>query len=52
MKQILFKPFLKEEGKHIRWEWEMYGVFDDLYVIEREQNKLIRIVYVILNYIE
>ncbi|MCP3025365.1 SRPBCC family protein [Halobacillus sp. A5] len=33
-----------EEGKHFRWEWEMYGVFDDLYVEELEQNKLIRIV--------
>ncbi|WP_188455772.1 SRPBCC family protein [Virgibacillus oceani] len=33
-----------EEGKHIRWEWEMYGVSDDLYVKEIEQNKLIRIV--------
>lgn len=33
-----------EEGKHIRWEWEMYGVFDDLYVEKMEQNKLIRIV--------
>lgn len=32
-----------EEGKHIRWEWEMYGVSDDLYVKEIKQNKLIRI---------
>lgn len=32
-----------EEGKHIRWEWEMYGVSDDVHVKEIEQNKLIRI---------
>lgn len=32
-----------EAGKRIRWEWEMYGVSDDIYVKEIEQNKLIRI---------
>ncbi|TDF93177.1 SRPBCC family protein [Paenibacillus piri] len=32
-----------EEGKHVRWEWEMYGVSDDVYVTEIEQNKRIRI---------
>ena len=32
-----------EEGKHIKWEWEMYGVSDDLFVKEIEQNKIIRI---------
>jgi uncharacterized protein YndB with AHSA1/START domain len=32
-----------EEGKNIRWEWELYGVSDDIDVIEIEQNKLIRI---------
>jgi uncharacterized protein YndB with AHSA1/START domain len=32
-----------EEGKTIRWDWEMYGVGDELFVKEMEQNKLIRI---------
>jgi uncharacterized protein YndB with AHSA1/START domain len=32
-----------EEGKKVRWDWEMYGVGDDLFVKELEQNKLIRI---------
>jgi uncharacterized protein YndB with AHSA1/START domain len=32
-----------EEGKTIRWDWEMYGVGDELVVKELEQNKLIRI---------
>lgn len=32
-----------EEGKHVRWEWEMYGVSDDVQVKEIELNKLIRI---------
>jgi uncharacterized protein YndB with AHSA1/START domain len=32
-----------EAGKTIRWDWEMYGVGDDLYVKEVEQNKIIRI---------
>lgn len=32
-----------EEGHHVRWEWEMYGVSDDIYVKEIKQNKLIRI---------
>jgi uncharacterized protein YndB with AHSA1/START domain len=29
------------EGKHIRWEWEMYGVWDDILVKSIEQNKRI-----------
>ncbi|MDQ0973533.1 uncharacterized protein YndB with AHSA1/START domain [Neobacillus niacini] len=32
-----------EEGKTIRWDWEMYGVGDELFVKEMEQNKLIKI---------
>ena len=32
-----------EKGKTIRWDWEMYGVGDELYVKELEQNKVIRI---------
>lgn len=32
-----------ETGKRIRWDWEMYGVSDDIIVKEIEQNKLIRI---------
>ncbi|MEH7011684.1 SRPBCC family protein [Neobacillus niacini] len=32
-----------EAGKRIRWDWEMYGVGDDLLVKEIEQNRLIRI---------
>jgi uncharacterized protein YndB with AHSA1/START domain len=32
-----------EEGKTVRWDWEMYGVGDELYVKEIVQNKLIRI---------
>jgi uncharacterized protein YndB with AHSA1/START domain len=32
-----------EEGKTIRWDWEMYGVGDELLVKELEKNKLIRI---------
>jgi uncharacterized protein YndB with AHSA1/START domain len=32
-----------EEGKTIRWDWEMYGVGDELYVKELVQSKLIRI---------
>lgn len=32
-----------EAGKHVRWEWEMYGVSDDVYVKEIEQSKRIRI---------
>lgn len=32
-----------EEGKTIRWDWEMYGVGDELFVKELEQNKLIRL---------
>lgn len=32
-----------ESGKQIRWDWEMYGVGDDLFVKDIEQNKRIRI---------
>ncbi|PTM59905.1 SRPBCC family protein [Desmospora activa] len=32
-----------EAGKHIRWEWEIYGVSDEVYVKEIEQNKRIQI---------
>jgi uncharacterized protein YndB with AHSA1/START domain len=32
-----------EVGKTIRWDWEMYGVGDELVVKEIVQNKLIRI---------
>jgi uncharacterized protein YndB with AHSA1/START domain len=32
-----------EEGKTIRWDWEMYGVGDELFVKELVQNKIIRI---------
>jgi uncharacterized protein YndB with AHSA1/START domain len=32
-----------EEGKTIRWDWEMYGVGDELFVKELEQNKIIKI---------
>jgi uncharacterized protein YndB with AHSA1/START domain len=32
-----------EEGKTIRWDWEMYGVGDELSVKEVVQNQLIRI---------
>ncbi|HZG17502.1 MAG TPA: SRPBCC family protein [Candidatus Bathyarchaeia archaeon] len=32
-----------QAGKHVRWDWEMYGVFDDVYVEEIEVNKRIRI---------
>ncbi|MEH7179904.1 SRPBCC family protein [Neobacillus vireti] len=32
-----------EEGKRIRWDWEMYGVGDELDVKEIDPNKLIRI---------
>jgi uncharacterized protein YndB with AHSA1/START domain len=32
-----------EEGKTVRWDWEMYGVGDELFVKELEQNKVIRI---------
>lgn len=31
------------EGKTIRWDWEMYGVGDELSVKELVQNQLIRI---------
>jgi uncharacterized protein YndB with AHSA1/START domain len=32
-----------EEGKRIRWEWEMYGVWDDISVKEVEPNSRILI---------
>ncbi len=32
-----------EEGKTVRWDWEMYGVGDDLFVKEIEPNRLIRV---------
>lgn len=32
-----------EKGRHIRWDWEMYGVFDDLYVHDIEENRRIAI---------
>ena len=31
------------KGKHVRWEWEMYGVWDDILVKSMEQNKRIEI---------
>jgi uncharacterized protein YndB with AHSA1/START domain len=30
-----------EEGRHIRWDWEMYGVHDDVYVQHIEVNRRI-----------
>ena len=30
-----------DEGKYIRWEWEMYGVWDDVLVKNIEYNKRI-----------
>ena len=30
-----------DEGKYIRWEWEMYGVWDDVLVKKIEINKRI-----------
>ncbi|PWW08701.1 uncharacterized protein YndB with AHSA1/START domain [Paenibacillus cellulosilyticus] len=32
-----------EEGSDIRWEWEMYGVSDELHVLAVERNERIRI---------
>lgn len=32
-----------EEGRTVRWDWEMYGVGDELVVKELEQNKVIKI---------
>jgi len=32
-----------EAGSHLRWDWEMYGVSDDIHVKEIENNKRIRI---------
>lgn len=32
-----------EAGKHVRWDWEMYGVGDNVFVKEIEQNKRILI---------
>ena len=33
-----------EAGKQVRWDWEMYGVSDDVYVKALEENKRIHIV--------
>ncbi|WP_284642490.1 SRPBCC family protein [Paenibacillus silviterrae] len=33
-----------EEGKQIRWDWEMYGVGDDVYVRQLESNRRILVV--------
>lgn len=30
-----------EKGKHVRWEWEMYGVSDNIFVNDIEENKRI-----------
>lgn len=32
-----------EQGKHIRWEWEMYGVWDDIYVKSMVENNQIEV---------
>lgn len=32
-----------EKGKQVRWEWEMYGAADDVYVQEMEHNAKIRV---------
>ncbi len=32
-----------EQGKHIRWEWEMYGVWDDIYVKSMIENNQIEV---------
>lgn len=32
-----------EAGRRIRWDWEMYGVSDEIHVLEIEPNKRIRI---------
>lgn len=32
-----------EAGRHIRWDWEMYGVSDEVHVLEIEPNKRIQI---------
>jgi uncharacterized protein YndB with AHSA1/START domain len=32
-----------EAGKHIRWDWEMYGVHDTVYVKELEPGKRIQV---------
>lgn len=32
-----------EQGKRIRWDWEMYGVYDEIEVKEIEPNQRIRI---------
>ena len=32
-----------ETGKTVRWDWEMYGVFAEVQVVEIEQNKRILI---------
>ncbi|MGC5323848.1 SRPBCC family protein [Brevibacillus sp. SYSU BS000544] len=30
-----------EAGRHVRWDWEMYGVWDNVFVKDIEQNKRI-----------
>lgn len=30
-----------EVGKHVRWDWEIYGVWDEIHVKELETNKRI-----------
>ncbi len=32
-----------EAGRYVRWDWEMYGVSDEVYVKAIEENKRIRI---------
>lgn len=32
-----------EEGRHVRWDWEMYGVLDEVFVKEIKNNKRILI---------
>lgn len=32
-----------EEGRHVRWDWEMYGVSDEVFVKEIKNNKRILI---------
>ncbi|MBW7475489.1 SRPBCC family protein [Paenibacillus oenotherae] len=33
-----------EAGEHVRWDWEMYGVSDEVYVQEIEPNRRIVII--------
>jgi uncharacterized protein YndB with AHSA1/START domain len=34
-----------DEGKHVRWDWEMYGVHSDVEVIDLEPNERIVITW-------